>query len=111
VKDLPGRPDIVFPKHRAAVQVHGCFWHRHEGCRFCTNPASNILFWKKKFSQTVERDRKTTDGLLEDGWRVAIVWECALEGNGVDKVAKTLSVWLRGTKPFVEVPQTGKPLL
>lgn len=108
VADLPGRPDIVLPQYRAAIQVHGCFWHRHEGCRFCTNPASNASFWRKKFSQTVERDRRTTSKLLQDGWRIAVVWECGLDENGVNAAAKALSSWIKGAKLFVEFPRMKK---
>jgi DNA mismatch endonuclease (patch repair protein) len=103
VRDLPGRPDIVMPKHHVAIQVHGCFWHRHKGCRFCTNPSSNRSFWKKKFKRTIERDRMNTNNLLRAGWRTAIVWECALDGTGVLLVANTLIKWLAGTEPFLEV--------
>lgn len=108
VAGLPGRPDIVFPKFHAVIQVHGCFWHRHKGCRFCTHPASNSLFWRKKFSQTIKRDRNKTNELLEAGWKVAIVWGCALEGESVNVTAKTLSVWLRGRKSFIELPKMNK---
>jgi DNA mismatch endonuclease (patch repair protein) len=108
VASLPGRPDIVLPKYRAAIQVHGCFWHRHEGCRFTTTPASNAAFWQKKFSGTIERDRRTTRALLDDGWRVAVIWECALDEAGVGVAVKALSTWLKGTKPFMEFPQPGK---
>jgi DNA mismatch endonuclease (patch repair protein) len=104
VANLPGRPDIVFPKYRAAIQVHGCFWHRHAGCRFCTTPASNASFWNKKFSETIERDRVTTDKLLQLGWRVGIVWECALDRKGVNVAVKALSTWLKGKKSFIELP-------
>jgi DNA mismatch endonuclease (patch repair protein) len=104
VAGLPGRPDIVFPKYRAVIQVHGCFWHRHAGCRFSTTPASNAPFWNKKFSQTIVRDRLTTDKLLQVGWRVAIVWECALDANGVNVAVKALSAWLKRKKPFIELP-------
>jgi DNA mismatch endonuclease (patch repair protein) len=105
VAGLPGRPDIVFPRFRAVIQVHGCFWHRHAGCRFCTTPASNSPFWNEKFSRTVERDRITTNQLLKAGWRVAIVWECALDDDGVNAVTKVLSTWLKGRKIFVEYPR------
>src|ERR1700742_506126 len=63
VAGIPGRPDMVFPKHRAAVQVHGCFWHRHENCIFCTTPGSNKKFWKSKFDETIERDERKLKGL------------------------------------------------
>lgn len=75
-RDLPGSPDITFPKFRAVIFVHGCFWHRHDGCRFCTTPSSNLSFWSEKFRRNVERDRKAEAALLGMGWRTIIVWEC-----------------------------------
>ena len=75
-KDLPGRPDLVFPRHRLAVFVHGCFWHRHEGCRYAYAPKSRVAFWTRKFSENVARDRRNEDALRGLGWRVLIVWEC-----------------------------------
>lgn len=81
VASLPGKPDIVLPKHKAVVLVHGCYWHRHPGCRFATTPASNASFWTKKFAGTVERDRKAEDALREQGWRVFTIWECDLKSR------------------------------
>jgi DNA mismatch endonuclease (patch repair protein) len=78
VAALPGKPDIVLPKHKAVVLVHGCYWHRHPGCRFTTTPASNAPFWIRKFDDTVARDRAAEQALKERGWRVFTVWECAL---------------------------------
>src|SRR5579871_5600539 len=78
VSRLPGRPDIVLPRYRVAIQVHGCFWHRHPGCVFTTNPSSNIRFWKTKFRESVERDKRSLAALRDLGWRVIIVWECTL---------------------------------
>ena len=75
-KDLPGRPDIVLPKHHAVILVHGCFWHRHAGCRFAYTPKSRTEFWKKKFSDNVARDRRNVWALGNLGWRTLIVWEC-----------------------------------
>lgn len=74
--DLPGKPDIVLPRRRAVVFVHGCFWHRHRGCTFAYEPKSNRKFWKRKFSENVERDRKVRRRLTKLGWRVVTVWEC-----------------------------------
>ncbi len=74
--DLPGTPDIVFPKHRLAIFVHGCFWHRHEGCRRCTTPKTRIEFWNEKFRKNVERDRRDAEALLMRGWKVLTIWEC-----------------------------------
>ena len=75
-KDLPGRPDLIFPRHRLAVFVHGCFWHRHEGCRYAYTPKSRVAFWTRKFAGNVARDRRNEDALRDLGWRVLIVWEC-----------------------------------
>lgn len=75
-RDLPGTPDLAFPRFRAVIQVHGCFWHRHEGCRFCTTPASNAEFWQEKFRRNVERDEKAEIALAAKGWRMMVVWEC-----------------------------------
>ena len=75
-RSLPGRPDIVLPRYRVAVFVHGCFWHRHEGCRFTTTPATRAEFWQDKFRGNVARDRRDTLLLRSAGWRVFTVWEC-----------------------------------
>jgi DNA mismatch endonuclease (patch repair protein) len=76
VRKLPGSPDLVFPRKKIALFVHGCFWHRHQGCRYCYVPKSNIQFWREKFKKNVLRDRRVRTGLEEMGWRVAIIWEC-----------------------------------
>lgn len=97
-KEVCGRPDLVLPKHHAVVFVHGCFWHRHEGCRYTTTPSSREEFWKEKFEANVARDKAVLGKLLEGGWRVATVWECALRRP--DKVSNTtdaLSTWLRSS--------------
>jgi len=78
-RQLPGRPDVVLPKYRAAVFVHGCFWHRHPGCRFATTPATRRAFWQGKFRENVERDRRQQRALRSAGWRVFVVWECELD--------------------------------
>ena len=73
-KDLPGRPDLVFPRYSAAILVHGCFWHRHPGCRKASAPAS--LFWAKKFALNVARDVRVASELRKLGWHVVTIWEC-----------------------------------
>ncbi|MHC8345550.1 very short patch repair endonuclease [Pseudomonas sp. RT6P73] len=75
-KDLPGKPDLVFPKHRLCIFVHGCFWHRHPGCKYAYTPKSRLDFWLPKLARNVERDLATQQALHALGWRVAIVWEC-----------------------------------
>ena len=75
---LPGKPDIVLPRHRAVVFVHGCFWNRHEGCRVASTPKSNTGFWLEKFRRNVERDARAVRDLKALGWRVFVTWECSL---------------------------------
>jgi DNA mismatch endonuclease (patch repair protein) len=82
--DLPGKPDLVFPKYRAVIFVHGCFWHRH-GCRFTTTPATRKEFWERKFRENVERDLRNVEKLTRANWRVYVVWECALK-NKIDEL-------------------------
>jgi DNA mismatch endonuclease (patch repair protein) len=80
-RKLPGRPDLVFPRHGAVVFVHGCFWHAH-GCALSKLPATRQDFWKKKLEGNAARDRRAIDALRADGWRVLVIWECALRGPG-----------------------------
>lgn len=77
--DLPGTPDLVFRGPRVAVFVHGCFWHRHEGCRRATTPKTNREYWVQKFERNVERDRRKEAALRDRGWSVVTVWECEAE--------------------------------
>lgn len=93
-RDLPGRPDIVLPRHRAVVFVHGCFWHRHAGCRYASTPATRPDFWADKFRTNVERDLRNQEALLASGWRVALVWECALKKHPAPAIAEALGEWL-----------------
>lgn len=78
---LPGRPDIVLPKYKTVVFVHGCFWHRHSGCALAYNPKSNVEAWQKKFNGNITRDKKNLAELADLGWRVIIIWECNLRKN------------------------------
>jgi len=78
-KDLPGNPDIVLPKYRTAIFVHGCFWHRHEGCKYAYEPKSRVNFWENKFTQNMERDINNMNLLKEQGWNVIILWECEIK--------------------------------
>lgn len=105
---LPGRPDIVLPRHRAVVFVHGCFWHRHPCCRLAYNPRSRVNFWQAKFAGNVERDARQRAALLGDGWRVVTVWECALRERGAENVAAELAGWLGGGGAELEI---GAPAL
>ncbi len=102
VRALPGTPDIVFPRFRAVCFVHGCFWHRHSGCRYATTPATRLQFWEAKFLANVERDKRNQEDILESGWRVAIVWECALRGQVRAETAQHLDHWLHGSESMFE---------
>jgi DNA mismatch endonuclease, patch repair protein len=73
---LLGKPDIVLRRHRAAIFVHGCFWHRHDGCKLCYTPKSRIEFWQKKFDANVARDHLVRRTLRSQGWQVIVAWEC-----------------------------------
>lgn len=75
---MPGRPDVVLPKYRSVVLVHGCFWHRHSRCPFAYTPKSRTEFWVQKFAENVARDRRTLTALRKAGWKVIVVWECEL---------------------------------
>lgn len=81
-RSLPGRPDLVFPSRRAAIFVHGCFWHRHEGCRKATMPKTRVEFWRAKFARNIERDAEVQQSLRAGGWRVLVIWECEIGRNG-----------------------------
>lgn len=80
-RKLPGKPDIVLPRYKSVVFVHGCFWHRHEGCKVATTPKSNTDFWVQKFDRNVARDARVTGDLEALGWRVFVVWECELDSG------------------------------
>lgn len=75
-KDLPGHPDVVFPKYGAVILVHGCFWHRHKGCSKAYSPKSNRIFWQRKFAVNISRDRRVETELKGLGWRILKIWEC-----------------------------------
>lgn len=101
--DLPGKPDIVFPRFHAVIFVHGCFWHGHD-CPLFKWPATRPDFWRTKIGRNQANDKKTMKSLLAGGWRVGIVWECALRGKNKDSesVVRSLSAWLRSDMAYVE---------
>lgn len=104
VKDVPGKPDIVMPKYNAVIFVHGCFWHRHRGCRYTTAPSTRLDFWAAKFDSNVARDIVVRSALSQAGWRVATVWECALRTEtGVTETKNTLAAWLKDGGSEIEV--------
>lgn len=88
VSSLPGRPDIVLPRHRTVIFVHGCFWHRHLGCKLSYLPKSRVAFWRAKFDANVARDKVVRRELRSLGWRVVVVWQC--EAENPDRLASVL---------------------
>jgi DNA mismatch endonuclease, patch repair protein len=95
VSDLPGSPDLVFPKYKAVVFVHGCFWHRHPGCPKATMPKTRAPFWRMKFERNVSRDQENLRALAGLGWRSRIVWECEIVTDA-NLQADWISLWLAG---------------
>lgn len=81
VADMPGKPDIVLPKYKTVIFIHGCYWHRHEGCKNCTIPGTNQEFWLQKFEKNVQNDSKHQQELKAAGWKVLVLWECEIESN------------------------------
>lgn len=77
--DLPGKPDIVLPKYRAVIFIHGCFWHGHPGCKRAARPTTNIEFWNKKLDRNMSRDARVQQELDDLGWRVLVVWQCEIK--------------------------------
>ena len=96
-RDLPGTPDIVLPRFRTALFVHGCFWHRHPGCRRASNPETNVERWKVKFERNIARDRRARSALEASGWRVETIWECELKDSRTlaTRLAEMFSVSLK----------------
>lgn len=82
---LPGRPDVVLGRWRTVVLVHGCFWHRHAGCRFAYTPKTNREFWRAKFDENLGRDRRNIAALRKLGWRVIVIWECEIDEHRLQR--------------------------
>lgn len=101
LSDLPGTPDIVFPSRRAAIQVHGCFWHQHEGCRHAVRPRTRSEYWLPKLDRNVQRDRENEARLRAMGWRLLLVWECELadQPDVLTRVAHFLGPPGHGSSP------------
>jgi len=102
---LPVKPDIVLPRWKTVVLVHGCFWHGH-CCPLFRLPGTNTKWWKNKIDTNIARDRRSVERLLEEGWRVVTVWQCALKGTtrlGAEELQTLLLKSIRGSAPAVEV--------
>ena len=85
VNDLPGKPDIVLPKYKTIIFIHGCFWHGHENCEAAKLPATNVEYWTKKISSNIKRDFQNKELLKKSGWNVIIIWECELKKKNEEK--------------------------
>ena len=99
-KRLPGKPDIVLPRYRAVILIHGCFWHGHD-CHLFKWPSNNEIFWREKITQNKTIDEQTESVLLMSGWRVLTIWECALKGKNriaLDIVIATIIDWLNSPR-------------
>ena len=104
-KRLPGNPDIVLSRFNAVVLVHGCYWHRHNGCKLAYKPKSRQKFWQKKFQNNVRRDEEVRRLLRNSGWRVMIIWECALRNSEIrDRGLEAVAEWIRSDWPSSEFP-------
>lgn len=103
-RNLPSRPDLVFPRYRAVIFVHGCFWHGHD-CPQFKLPATRTEFWTEKIRGNRDRDERSIASLVSQDWRVAVVWECALRGPGAHpgQVIGQLAEWLETEQPKFEV--------
>lgn len=101
VKDLPGKPDLVFPSRRAVIFMHGCFWHRHPGCKLARMPKSKLDFWRPKLEGNRERDLRNQEMLKKLGWHVLVVWECEVEN--IEKVSNKVREFLQGREGKYEI--------
>ncbi len=104
VANLPGHPDIVLPKYKAAIFVHGCFWHGHSSCSKSKLPATRTEFWQAKIGRTIERDKEKIDEMSILGWRVAVVWECSLKNKSLlESAIKELEKWIKSNEKMLEI--------
>lgn len=87
---LPGHPDLVLSRYKAIVFVHGCFWHRHRGCKYATTPATNAEFWQRKFVENVRRDQRVERQLRRAGWHVFVVWTCRIDERTIGILANRI---------------------
>ena len=101
VKDLPGKPDLVFPSRRAVIFMHGCFWHRHPGCKLARMPKSKSDFWRSKLEGNRERDLRNQEMLKKLGWHVLVIWECEMEN--IEKVSNKVREFLQGREGKHEI--------
>lgn len=101
-KDLPGKPDLVLARWRAAIFVHGCFWHAHQGCKYAAVSKTRPDFWRAKFEANVRRDKADVAALQSNSWRVMVIWECALR-NGTETALLRLEEEIRSEREYCEI--------
>jgi len=104
-KDLPGKPDIVLSKYKTVINVNGCFWHRHNGCKYTTTPKTNIEYWQNKFERNVQRDKINRKKLKNNGWKEIVIWECEVYDGSFESKLKfedktKLTVTVSESKPL-----------
>lgn len=104
-KRYPGKPDIVLPKYKTVIFVNGCFWHKHEGCRYFVVPKSNTEFWMNKINRNAERDAENTKKLIDMGWKVVTVWECDLKKGKKENTLNGLVLEIEQQESFMGNPK------
>ncbi len=105
---IDGHPDLWLPRYNAAIFVNGCYWHRHEGCKYAYMPKSRVDFWKKKFQNNIDRDRRVKEELMEKGIRMAIIWECTIKNMRKSSTYETeiiskIDAFLKSENVFIEI--------
>lgn len=110
---LPGKPDIVLPRHRAIILVNGCFWHGHD-CHLFKWPKTRELFWRKKINDTIERDQRNIDEYCRLGWRVLTVWECALKRKDeteLNSILEKCVIWIESNSQYENIPHNDRQVV
>lgn len=104
VANLPGHPDIVLAKYKAAIFINGCFWHGHSGCKKSKLTTTRTVFWQKKIGRTIERDKEKISELSILGWRIAVVWECGIKNRTlIESAIKELDKWIKSNEERLEI--------
>lgn len=108
-KGLPGKPDLVMQKYKLSIFIHGCFWHRHTGCKYAYQPKTRREFWEKKFYTNFARDQKNIANLISQGWRVLIIWECFIRKIDNSELVETVETAIHGHDVYYELLPIPKP--
>lgn len=93
-KELPGKPDLVFPKYKKVIFVNGCFWHGHKGCKRAKLPETHMVFWKKKIEKNIKNDTKNSIALKNLGWDYLVIWQCEITSNNIERLKKRIQSFL-----------------